>query len=312
MRFNKTNAAMWTGAAVLLFTTSAAADGLAVKTNQLPAKSRVQLQAEIAKFKQAQPKAFQEVRDVQGYRPETYRKFRNPVPMVGRELRRLGKSALLPMLNALAFEAPKRNAATEVEWRALKVGMLEAVGYFADQRSAPVLQAVFNSKQHAFVLQAAAEAMGSLCDGSSVEVLRQALAAGATRRAAAIRGLGECRSYEAAEVLAKELDKSTSATDAAQLARALGIVGSSWAWKAMGANRHAEGLKVRRLAAVAVVRSYQRFKDAAARDNHRFALTMCEHPKTSEIVAKEAVRADVATKTALQKIAQLVSKRTKR
>ena len=98
MRFNKTNAAMWTGAAVLLFTTSAAADGLAVKTNQLPAKSRVQLQAEIAKFKQAQPKAFQEVRDVQGYRPETYRKFRNPVPMVGRELRRLGKSALLPML----------------------------------------------------------------------------------------------------------------------------------------------------------------------------------------------------------------------
>ncbi|NUQ75543.1 MAG: FAD-dependent oxidoreductase [Polyangiaceae bacterium] len=117
------------GAALSLNAPSALAQGgMAAEPVQIDASTRTSLAKDIEAAKAAHPEAFEAVKNVQGHKPEVYQKARNPIPVVGRELRRLGPSALLPMLEALAFEAPARGGATDQEWTALTVGMLEAVG----------------------------------------------------------------------------------------------------------------------------------------------------------------------------------------
>ncbi|MBW2459426.1 MAG: hypothetical protein JRI68_33345 [Deltaproteobacteria bacterium] len=113
-------------AGLLLFTaTAAAGEGLCGSPAQLPVAQRAKLAAAIDGYRATHPQAFVAVHQVKGHRPEVYRKARNPKPMVGPELRRLGAPALLPMLEALAFAAPERRGATAAEWQALEVGMLQ-------------------------------------------------------------------------------------------------------------------------------------------------------------------------------------------
>ena len=127
-------------AAALLFGSgSALADGLAAKPSQLGASQKT-LAAEIAALRKANPGAFDAVQAVNSHRPEVYKKFRNPIPTTAREFRSLRASALLPMLEALAFDAPATDGLTEAEVTALTTGMLEAVGVLRDPRSGPVLQ----------------------------------------------------------------------------------------------------------------------------------------------------------------------------
>ncbi len=297
-------------AAALLLSSPASADGLAAKTSDIPAAERAKLLAEIATFKQSNPAAFTEVHNVKGHLPEGYRNQRNPVPRVGRELRRLGKSALLPMLEALAIKEPPRRGARAHEWVALQVGMLEAVGHLRDVRSAAVLHAIFKGKQAHDVQRSAAEAMGQLCDASSLELLRVSLSAG-DKRTAAVHGLGQCRRLEAAKLLTTELAAVTSSGEAIVIARSLGRLGSSWAWRAKGPSWAAEGAKVRKLLATALVRSYLRFGDRDSRDAHRIGLTMVKHVDTRAIVASEASTADAATRKSLDVIAKRIEKRAR-
>jgi len=298
-------------AATLLLSSLASANGLAAKATDIPQAERVKLLAEIAALKQSNPTAFKEVHDVKGHLPEGYLKQRNPVPLVGRELRRLGKSALLPMLEALAIKEPPRRGAAAHEWEALKVGMLEAVGVLRDVRSAAVLHAIFKGKQSHPVEQTAGEAMGKLCDASSLELLRVSLSAG-QKRTSAIHGLGQCRRLAAAKLLTAELATVGSPGEARLIARSLGKLGSSWAWQAKGPQWAAEGAKVRKLLAVALVRSYLRFGDRDTRDAHRVGLTMVKHIDTRAIVNNEASSADASTLSALKVIAKRIEKRATR
>lgn len=297
-------------AAVLLTTTTALADGLVGSASDLDKKARIQLQGDIAGFRTVNPAAFEAVRNVEGYRPETYRKFRNPIPLVGRELRQLGPEALLPMLHALAFDAPARNQATDREWRALKVGMLEAVAYLHDSRSAAVVQAAFANAQHPQVLRAAAEGLGALCDGSSVNQLRKSLASVGARRDAAIAGLGTCRSYEAAKVLSEELASTSNAVDASRISRAMGTLASSWAWKSFGKARQQEGKLVRELVSVSVLRSFARHADAQSREGYRFALTMAAAPQLRQLVARELPQVAQDVRAQVERVVVRIEKRS--
>lgn len=294
----------------LLVTSVAGAAGLVAAPVDLPGGDREQLRAAIAEHRALHPEVFEAVRNVKGYKPEHYKTFRNPIPMVGRELRHLGKDALLPMLEALAFEVWPRGAATDPEWEALEVGMLEAVAALHDPRSGSVLRAAYRIPQAAATRRAAAEGLGLLCDAASLSALTAGLSD--ARRGAAIWGLGHCRTEVAAERLVAALDGARSAGEAGEIARALGMLGSSWAWQAMGSERAVQGVAIRASVAAALVRGYVRFAEDGVRAHLASSLGMVAHPATRDIVAKHGGRADAVTRRRLDGLATRIERRARR
>lgn len=288
------------GAALFLVPALASAsDGIAAHASQIAEPARASLLTAVNAHRAAHPEDFEAVRDVKGHRPEVYNQFRKPVPEVSRELRRLGPSALLPMLNALAFEAPARGDLTDREWDALTVGLLDAVGVLRDPRSGPVLRAVFEgSSKSAPVARAAAQAMGRLCGDAELALLQKRAGAGDSLRLAAIAGLAECRRVESAKQLASLFAANPDAASAEAITAALGSVGSSWAWRAMGPASEATGRAVREIAAKALVSAFARSK-GDIREPIRKALLMTEHAGTSELITQARVSADAETAAAL-------------
>ncbi len=281
----------------------AAADGLAARTAQIPAAARASLSAAIASDRAARPAAYRAVLEVRGVRPEVYRTFRNPLPNAAPELRAMGADALLPMLAALAFDAPAAQR-SEGERLALTAGMVEAVGLLRDARSGPVLLAALeNASKEPVLARAAAEAMGRLCGDPELSALERHGATGDPLREAAVRGLGACRRVEAASYLAGALAGASDDATAMLVADALGVQGSSWAWKAMGPSAEPTGLAIREVAARALVDAFpRRTGDAQARIGR--SILLVEHPVSTELLlrARASARPEVqASIDALQK-----------
>lgn len=313
---NKTRGFLSALAAALVMSVAspaAAAEGVAIDARVLPAQARASLLAQITKYKAQNPAIFQQVRSVKGHRPELYMKFRNPVPLVGRELRHLGSDALLPMLEALAFDAPPVDGLKQNEIDALRVGLLEAVGMLRDLRSEVVLEAVFAGDHSRWVNIAAAEAVGRLCTTRGLSRLASAL--DTKSRNHAIAGLGQCRKHTSAKLLAGLLDKTKTASEADAIAAAMGSLGSRWAWRALarrdGKTRLAEGEAVRTVIAEALVRNYDRFS-GETRKRHREAISMVAITGLRGVVARHASRLDAASRAELEVIAARLERRAKR
>lgn len=283
---------------------AAQADGLAVRAVDVPEPARRAIAAEIAKAKIAEPAAFEAVRKVRGVRREFYGQRRNPVPAAGRELRALGPSALWAMVDALAFDAPARDGLSDDEWTALTVGLIEAVGVLRDPRSGPVLGAVFESGASApRIAHAAAMALGRLCGDAELGLLAKHIEAGDARRLAAIHGLGECKRVESVDKLATLLAMETDAATIEALASALGAVGSSWAWKAMGPQSEARGLAVRKAAATALVAAFAR-RPGETRASLGRAVRAVEHPETGALIERARIGAGAEAKAALDRLSR--------
>jgi hypothetical protein len=302
--------------ASITISSTAHADGLVANASDLSKQDRQALEHAIAQYRVENPAAFARVRNVKGYKPSIYKKYRNPVPLVGRELRRLGPEALLPMVEALAFDVWDRAGATDEEWAALGAGMLQAVGALRDARSLPVLHAAFAKALDHRVLRTAAESMGDLCDDASFGILEASLAG--KKRAAAIEGLGHCKGVASAKLLASMLDSlfdKASAGDAERIAHALGRLSASWAWRALrssggGEARHAEGLEVRAIASAALVRAFVRFDGEAQRNAH-VALSMAQHPNIRAIASQHRGAPPAAVAEALDRVVAVIEARAK-
>lgn len=274
----KRSSSLALAAALLFGASTAAADGLLTKPSELPAAARASLQKDIDAARAADPATFAAVRSVRSVRPEVYRTHRNPVPEATRELRSLGKAALLPILNELAFDALPPAGLTTEEHAALVTGMLEAAGAIRDPRSGPVLKAIFEGGNHdEVVMRAAGEALGRLCGDAELATLTKHAIASDPRRDASIRGLGECKRVEAAKHLASLLAAAPDNDAANRVAHALGLLGSSWAWKALGDGAAPTGLAVREIAARALVIALPKH-DGAARGRIAKAMVMVDHP----------------------------------
>jgi hypothetical protein len=295
------------GATILLSPlTASAADGIAVRPSQIAEPARASILSAINAYKSAHPEAFEALKEVKGHRPEVYGQRRKPEPEVSRELRRLGPTALLPMLNALAFEAPERGKLTDREWDALTIGLLDAVGSLRDPQSAPVLRAAFESSgKSAPVLRAAALAVGRLCGDADLALLMKRSAANDPLRLPAIAGLGECRRVESAKHLAGLLASSPDDTTTQVIASALGLVASSWAWRAMGPAAEATGLTVREIAARALVDAFVQ-RSGEVRADLRNALLFTEHKGTVDLLAKARPAANAETAAAIDALSKRI------
>jgi hypothetical protein len=301
-------------AAIVGLTSDARADGLASKPTALESSARQTLSAEIAKAKSEKKDVRDRVRDVKGVKPEHYKKSRNPIPEASRELSALGKDALFPMLEALAFDAPQRDLTTK-ESEALTIGMLAAVGDLRDARSAPVLRASFEGQSTSTaVARVAATSLGKLCRKTDRDYLANALETG-PRRTAAAYGLGECRNQESIETLVSTVHDDDAAVRL-EVVKALGTAGSSWAWAARirgGKATEAEALAARNAAAEALLEAFVAHEDV--RSEAKKALLKTESPTL--LSAIEGLKSGADTKlaadlAALEKAVQKQEKRAKR
>ena len=276
---------------VIAFSGAARADGITVKSSALSSEALTKLETQIQSERAANPKAFEAVKKVKGHRPEVYRNYRNPYPTTTRELRGLGKAALFPILEALAVKAPERGSLNDAEWDALKIGMLEAVGVIGDARARPVVLATFEAPGLGESVQlAAGRAVGRLAGDAELALLTKHAVKGDALLLAAIAGLGEMRRVESAQHLASLLSTTKDADVAKAAAEALGVLGSSWAWRALGPKAEATGLAVRKVCAEALVPKLTR-SQGQARIAVGDAILMVDHPTTVDLLKSERATA---------------------
>jgi hypothetical protein len=293
--------------ATIAFPTVARADGLAIAPAALSKSDRSTLEKEIAEARAAHPEAFDAVKGVQGYRKAVYSKFRNPRPHVGAELRAIGPNALMPMLDELAFNAVPQGDASDDDMNALKVGLVEAVGALRDPKSRAVLHAIFEaSSANAGLKAAAARAIGKLGGDTDLALLEKHQTAGDAAQLAAIEGLAECRRIEAANDLAALFVSTTDEGTAKALAKAAGVLGSSWAWKTLGASAEKTGLEVRETLAKALVPQYARWHDTVRLSIGK-AVLMLDHPVLPDLITAQRATADTATQKDLDALGEIVA-----
>ncbi len=300
--------------ALLLGARDAHAGGLAAEPEAVEAAARTSLRKEIAAFKASRSDIVKKVRDVQGVKPEVYSKFQNPVPVAGRELQALGKDALLPMLDALAFDASQTNLSAR-EREALTLGMLAAVGEIRDARSLPVLRGVLSSRTKSDNLAyGAAGAMGKTCGAAEVKLLTELSAPGKPLQRAALFGLGECRTVESAKALVSALSGASELATQREIVVALGNIGSSWVWTALAKGDQEvikRGLEVRTLATDPLLEVF--VKNAALRTDASKALQKCDHPAVGSKIRAARDRAQKAgDETLVKELTRLDSRLAKR
>lgn len=287
----------------------ARADGLATAPSRIAPANRSSLSQEIAAFKAAQPALRAKVRDVQNVKPEVYNKARNPKPEASRELRLLGKDALVPMLEALAFDASQPGLAAN-EREALKLGMISAVGHLKDSRSVPVLAAILDDQtESSEAAYAAANALGMVCDSAASKLLDEKAQAGSKVRMAALSGLGECRKLESAKTLTAALRGAKDDATRSLAVKSLGTIGSSWAWAALAktdATAAQTGNKVRIEASDALIETF--VSSPTVRAETKRAILKCEAPNALESVRAAKKGQNAETVAGLEGIEKALEK----
>ncbi len=223
-------------------------------------------------------------------------------------LKRLGPTALLPMLDALAFDGPERSAMSDKAWLTLQVGLLEAVGALRDPKSIVVLEAVLDQPTvEPEVTRAAAEALGRVGTDRAVTKLITLSSKPGPKQQAVIRGMGDCRRLPIAQHLASLLRKQPEGALALQIVKSLGGVGNAWAWQTPPV-RASEEEATRALSARTLVQAFVRY-DGEVREAATKALLLIDHPSTSSLVSVERQRATTeGVREQLDRLAQRLAK----
>jgi hypothetical protein len=199
---------------------------------------------------------------------------RGRVIPAARVFKSLGPEALVPMLEQLRADdagGPLRPSAR----RAVRVGMIEAIGALRDPRAQPVLIGLLSgAEEDPAVARAAANALGMLATDEAAGVLIAASKPGAPHRDEVLAGMGSCRRVSAARALAEALDSRPAPRLAAAIMTSLGEIGSSWAWQT-GLPHAEEEPAVRATARAALERALRGY-EGAAQQSARDALRLLD------------------------------------
>ncbi len=289
---------------VLAASSSALADGNVIAPSHLKPAERAQLVASVQAARKAHPKTFDAVRAVAGRAAAMDARKRGRLAPMGPAFKSLGPQALLPMLELVAVQAPARGTLSDSAWSALRAGLLEAIGSHRDPLARPVLHAILEGPQSDFyVVRAAAEATGQLGSDQDAALLIALSQAGGPRHRALLAGMGACRRESIARELARVLDTHPSEEIARVAVKALGDVGSAWAWKTPSVATHAsEEAASRALSAEAIVRAFVAYP-GELRQACSNALMIVDAPSTPSAIAAAKTGAASDTIAALDALA---------
>jgi HEAT repeat protein len=263
-----------------------AGHGVVIGPDQLPPDVRLRLSAEIERARIERPAAFSAVATIRSRLPELDAHKRGRYANVGPLLKTIGPSALLPMLEAIAFEGPSRGDLSESAWTAYRSGLLEAVGVLQDPRAGPVLLSVLEGDERDFqVLRSAAEALGYLGDDASAARLVALARTRGPKQAAVLAGMGSCRRLSVAQALAGELASRPAEGTALSVVKSLGEVGNAWAWKTPGITAKNAARAVRETAARALIAAFVSYGDPV-RQAASNALMVVDDPSTPALIQR--------------------------
>lgn len=307
------------GAALVLQLASAGhanASGLAVDANDLGAKTRSSLKADIDRAHVETPELFRQVYDVAKRAGELDAASRRPGTPLTMHFKVLGPRALMPMLELLAFDGHAPAGLTPTAQAALRVGLVEAVGMIRDARAVPVLARIALRERDVDTTHASADALGRMGSDEAFGALVTALEAaesgsgasgggGVDRVNAILAGVGASRRVDGVKLLAKRLDAHPDATSARAIAKALGAAGNAWAWKTLS-NRDAEAT-VRELAAKALVKAYVAYT-GEPRTAAATAILVVDAAQTPSLIAEARRTASSDQATALDELSARVTK----
>ncbi|MFW5738789.1 MAG: HEAT repeat domain-containing protein [Myxococcota bacterium] len=277
------------------------AQGVVLSPAELEAPVRARLETAIARAKQRHPEAFVRVRNLRGHRPETYRRYRNQRPNVMPELQVLGEGGAWALIDAVAFTSLQRGNATQEEWSAVREGLLLALGDHALSEAGVVLREVFDRSREAGELRAAAISLGKRGGAEDRRALLAGLRRGGQSRNAALWGLRHVRRPEVVDAVAPLLGDADEHT-ARLAARALGYVGSSWAWKTGNAGKASDEMPIRTRCAQVLLEAFVQ-RAGEVRKQVARSLAMVEHPDMRAMIdARLAVVIDGEDRTALREL----------
>lgn len=212
------------------------------------------------------------------------------------------------MIERAAIQSPARGELSDSAWKAWRVGLIEAIGMLRDRRSAPLFVAVLDGNETDFdLIKVTTESLGRLGDDASAQKLVALSKVAGARQKAVLAGLGECRRLVVAQALA-DASKSADEETARLVAKALGHVGSAWAWKTPAAAAHGgEEASTRALAARTLIDLFVAH-DGDARSTAAAAVLMVDDPSTPQLIAQARAAASGATAAALDELAQRFAK----
>lgn len=277
-------------AALTLWGHPSFAGGVVLRPDNLPQKDRSSLRSEIERARKDTPGVFSQVARARDLAIERQARRHGRYATITPHLKSLGPAALLPMLEALAFDGPDRSGVSDKAWLTLQVGLLEAVGALRDPKAVGVLEAVLDHPTvEPEVTRAAAEALGRVGTDRAVAKLIALSSKPGPKQQAVIRGMGECRRLPIAQHLAALLRNRPQDALALHLVKAMGGVGNAWAWQTPPV-RASEQDATRALAAQALVQAFVHY-DGEVREAAAKALLVVDHPSTSSLVSLERKRA---------------------
>lgn len=235
----RVGAALLVGLAAVMTPAPADAAGLLFDATTLPAKTRDALRADLEQARKDVPALFAQVQDIAAHAGELDEGSRVRGAPLTMPLKALGPRALMPMLELLAFDAAKApKDLTPTAARALRLGLVEAVGIVRDARAVPVLSGVLGREREVDTVRATAEALGRIGTDEALAVVSGALdkaraTKDADRERALLDGAGGFKRLGAAKLLAATLAAKTDEATAKVAAKALGSVGNAWAWSTL-------------------------------------------------------------------------------
>ncbi|MBX3204828.1 MAG: hypothetical protein KF764_07155 [Labilithrix sp.] len=285
--------------ALLGMSTEASAAGAGLDASALPAATQSELRSEIEKARTTVPELFKAVASVAAQAKELDANARTQGVPLTMHFKPLGNRALYPMLEALVFDSHAPADLPPSAAAALRLGLIEAVGTIRDPRAIPVLAKLLEVGRDDKTVRVSAQGLARIGTDESLGILTAAALkaktsdAGNERERAILSGMHDARRESAARFLAKRLQQNPDNETARVVAKSLGGVGNSWAWKTLSDQREASA--TRGIAASALVDAYVRF-GADVREQAAKALLVIDDPSTPSLiaVARKGASTDIA------------------
>jgi HEAT repeat protein len=268
---------------------------------RMPAKSLAELKIEIARARSIDPRSFVAVNGIISSAADADARARGRKAPIALYLAKLGPSALMPMLEMLAIDAPRGVPATSAP--GVRRDLIEAVGLLRDARALPTLFAILDdTTEDAATTRTVTEAVARIGTEEAASRLLSALDASSDDRTRAIiAGMGDCRRLRVTEALASRLGATHDDAVARAAARSLGRAGNAWAWKTL--TDRSEEARIRETAARALVDSYVR-RDGEERGAASNALMVVDAPQTPALIAEAKKGASPEVVKALDALAE--------
>jgi len=278
--------------------------GAIISLQELTTKEQEFLVSGIQSAEKQQAQTFPAVQNVRDTLPVLDLNKRGPLAIITPALKSLGKEALFPLLKHIAVDDPGQNGLTDTAWLAWRVSLLEAVGMLRDERSAPVLKAILESNGDDFlVLQAAATSYAKLGSDMVARDLISMLSKPDPLYSAIITGMGYCRRHIIAQQLGVLLQEKPDSKTALIIARALGSVGSAWAWRTEIISRCGEEMITRTTAVQALIDSYLVY-DRDVQKIMTQAILVVDHPDTLNLIEQVKAQSTRDTHDLLDQLAR--------